>query len=138
MDPNAAFPDAQKQPSDEALAAILGSCHRDVARTLALVQAAVPRTTTEWRFSDRCGWYQLWCRGERRLVYLVPQRGEFRLALILGDKALASLDAVPLGPRIHALCRDAVRYPEGTSFKVDSCTLAPEIVAALVTAKAAH
>ena len=73
-----------------------------------------------------------------RLVYVIPNRDDFRLSMILGGKALALPKTGPFGQRIAALLKTAQRYPEGTLFTLDRRAFAADLPAALVIAKLAH
>jgi hypothetical protein len=138
MDPAAAFPDAKHQPDDADLKAALGRAASPVGTFLAQLRAARLEVTTTWQFSDRSGWYQVLLLKKRRLLYLVPKRGDFRVSLILGGKAIAELQAGPYARQTTRLLKTARRYPEGTAFSFDRRTLEPALLAAMLTAKIAH
>lgn len=138
LDPAAAFPDPNTEPDDAALAAALGAAFTPVATILAQLRANCPAVTSAWQYSKQAGWYRLALLKKRRLFYLVPKRGGFRLMLILGGKALADLAAGPHARAVAKLLQSAKRYPEGTAFEFTAATCDPSLVAALLAAKLAH
>jgi len=138
MDPAAAFPDAQQPPRDADLKAALGRAAAPVAAVSANLRAAAPAVATDWQFSARSGWYQVHLLKKRRLFYLVPKRGDFRVSMILGDKAVALLLKGPFAERTAELLTTAKRYPEGTAFLFDRTSLDPELLKAILAAKLAH
>jgi hypothetical protein len=138
MDPAAAFPDAKRQPRDAELKAALGRAAAPVEKILASLRAAQPAVTAEWKFSARSGWHQIHLLKKRRLFYFVPKRGDFRLSLILGGKAVALLQRGPFARQTTELLTTAKRYPEGTAFSFDRRMLDPDLLAAFFAAKIAH
>ncbi|MBI2498285.1 MAG: DUF3788 family protein [Opitutae bacterium] len=138
MDPAAAFPDKKQKPGDAELSSALGRAAPPVGKVLMTLRAERPDVVTAWQFSERSGWYLLLLHKKRRLLYLVPQRGNFRLVMILGRKAIAELLEGPYDRRTARLLRTARHYPEGTSFAFDRRTLDPGLVAAFLAAKLNH
>lgn len=138
IDPAAAFPHAAHQPDDADLVAALGRTAAPFEAFLADLRSAQPSVTTEWKFSDRSGWYQIHFLKKRRLFYFLPRRDDFRLSLILGGKAVALLQQGPFRSQVDALLKTSPRYPEGTGFTFDAQAFAPDLVGAMVAAKIAH
>ena len=137
MDPNAVFPARQPAPSESALKSALGKTSATLQAIEQAVRTNAPSAEWVWQYSGRSGWYRLLVVKKRRLFYLVPRRGDFRLSLIVGDKALAELKHGPFAPTVTALCAEAKRYPEGTAFGFDGHA-DPLLIAAFITAKQAH
>ncbi|HWA28933.1 MAG TPA: DUF3788 family protein [Lacunisphaera sp.] len=135
IDPAAAFPDSLHMPAEQELAAAVGPAYSPAHETILQLHAAHPTVTTAWQFSPRCGWYQVHLLGKRRLLYLVPKRGAFRLAMIVGRKAVARLQGGPYGRRIAKLLKSAKHYPEGIAFDFDHHSTDPGLIAALIEAK---
>ena len=138
MHPDAAFPDERQTPRDSDLPGVLGPAFPALNAVLTGLRASHPDVTPEWRFSPQSGWYQIYCRKARRILYFIPRRGDFRLMLILGDKAIAALRAGPHGKRMPALLKTTRRFPEGTAFTFTREHLDVELTAALLEAKLAH
>ena len=137
IDPNAAFPDEKKRPTDADLPAALGRASDLLRQLLERVRTAHPDLAADWKFSPRSGWHQIYSRKQRRILYFIPKRGDFRLSLILGDKAVASLQAGPHAKSVAVLMQAATRYPEGTAFSFNHRTLDVALTAALIEAKLA-
>lgn len=137
MDPAAAFPDPEQPPDDAALLAALGPAAPAIATVLADLRLAEPAVTADWQFSPRAGWYQLQMVKKRRLLYLVPQKGDFRVSLILGRKATAGMKDGPFAKQTAKLLKTARHYPEGIAFSFNRRTLDPDVLTALLAAKRA-
>ena len=138
MDPVAAFSDAKHQPDEADLKAALGRAAAPVEAVIANLRTALPAIVAAWQFSERVGWYQLQLLKKRRLLYLVPKRGDFRVSLILGRKAIAQLQEGPFARQTNGLLKTAKRYPEGTAFSFDRQSLDPDLLGAFIAAKIAH
>ena len=138
LDPNAAFPDKSRTPTDDDLRVALGDAFAPIAEIIRELSASCPQATAAWQYSDQSGWSRLALLKKRRLFYLIPQRGDFRLMLILGGKAIADLRAGAHAHDIERLLKTATRYPEGTAFRFDRASCNPKVIAALLTAKLAH
>lgn len=134
-DPLAAFPDPGNRPADDDLGSALGRAWPRLHGLLEWLRAAQPDLTGDWRFSSRAGWYHTQMKRKRRLFYLVPLRGDYRLSIILGGKAIATLSSGPHADRIQALLKTARRYPEGTLFEFDRASFEPGLFATLIAAK---
>lgn len=137
MDPAAAFPDEKRPPTDADLKAALGAAAPPIEAVFASLRAQQPAATVEWKFSERSGWHQIPSLKKRRLFYLGPRRGDFRVSLILGDKALRLLREGPFAKQTAALLKTAKKYPEGTAFAFDRRTLEPDLLVAFLAAKVA-
>jgi len=138
LDPAAAFPDEKRKPTDADLPGAVGAAYAPLQGVLDRIRAGHPAITPEWKFSPRSGWHLIYSLKQRRLFYLVPKRRDFRFSLLLGDKAIAALQAGPLAKAMPVLLKGAKRYPEGTAFSFDRETLDPALAAALLEAKIAH
>lgn len=138
LDPNAAFPEKSRTPNDDDLRVALGDAFAPIAELLHELSKSCPQATAAWQYSGQSGWYRLALLKKRRLFYLVPQRGDFRLMFILGGKAISALRAAPDAREFEQLLKTATRYPEGTAFRFDRASCKPKVIAALLTAKLAH
>jgi len=138
IDPNAAFPDEKKRPTDADLADVLGAAFTPLAPVLERLRSTHPDVVPEWRFSTRSGWHQVYSRRQRRIFYLIPKRRDYRISLLLGDKAIAALQAGPCAKTMPALLKTARRWPEGTAFSFDRKAAAAGLVLAFLEAKIAH
>ncbi len=111
-DPLVAFPDQHSEPNDRDLMTALGAAFPPVGQILSELQTSCPAASAAWQYSAQSGWYRLTLLKKRRLFYLIPKRGDFRLMTILGGKAIASLKNGPHASRIESLLKTAKRYPE--------------------------
>ena len=137
IDPTAAFPNQAARPGEDDLARALGPTHEAFAQIQRAARADAPAATWDWRYSARSGWYGMLMLKKRRLFYLIPRAGDFRLAIILGGKAQDALRHGPQAPAVEALLPQAKRYPEGIAFEFSGQS-APALVSAFVAAKMAH
>ena len=104
-----AFAGRAVAPSEADLAAELGT-----AKTLWDRLCAGLDLATEWHsYSKKAGWSMRLKRGERNIVYLVPGNGEFEVALVLGDRAVAAAREGGLASMVEG----ARRYAEGTAIR---------------------
>ena len=76
-------------------------------------------TIQEWKsYSPKHGWSLRLLQKKRTIVYLSPCQGCFRVAFILGDKAIKLLKQDKLSKSLAKLINDAPRYPEGTGVRL--------------------
>ncbi len=138
MLPNA-FIDKPKPPTTAELTAALGSAKPVWDELIAdLLQAGV--ADQEWNtYSPKAGWSLRLKRKGRNIVYLAPCQGCFRVALILGDKAVQAARRSKLPQRVSKILDAAPRYPEGTGVRLEiKKTKDSEIVKQLAAIKLAH
>ena len=75
--------------------------------------------TQEWNsYSPKVGWALRLKVKKRNIIYLGPCDGCFRVALILGDKAVAAARHSNLSKSTLKLLDEAPRYPEGTGLRL--------------------
>jgi hypothetical protein len=115
MSPNA-FIGRTKPPTDDELSAELGA-----ARALwdeLLTVLALP--TQEWHsYSPKAGWSLKLILKKRTIVYLAPCHESFRVAFVLGDKAVAAARQVKLSKAAMKILDEAPRYAEGTGVRLE-------------------
>jgi hypothetical protein len=138
LSPDAAFPDATRQPAESDLPGALGRAFAPLAKVLDGLRAAHPDIAPEWKYSPRSGWHLIFSRKKRRIFYLIPACDDFRLSMILGDTAISALETGPCARKMPALLKEAKRYPEGTAFNFTSGTLDVAVALAFLEAKIAH
>ena len=72
------------------------------------------KRTTEWkRYRTKDPWSLRVNEGKRTVLWLVPEEGRLRVAVILGEKAVARGLAGPLSQKLKRELREATAYPEG-------------------------
>jgi hypothetical protein len=115
MSPNA-FIGRTKPPTDEDLSTELGA-----ARALwdeLLTELALP--IQEWNsYSPKAGWSMKLKLKKRTIVYLAPCHGSFRVAFVLGDKAMEAARQLKLPKAVLKIIDEAPRYPEGTGVRLE-------------------
>ena len=115
MSPNA-FIGRTKPPTDEDLSTELGA-----ARALwdeLLTELALP--IQEWNsYSPKAGWSMKLKLKKRTIVYLAPCHGSFRVAFVLGDKAMEAARQLKLPKAVLKIIDEAPRYTEGTGVRLE-------------------
>lgn len=115
MSPNA-FIGWTQPPTDDELSAQLGA-----ARALwndLLTELALP--VQEWHsYSAKAGWSMKLKLGKRTILYLAPCPGSFRVAVVLGKKAVDAAHQGKLSKNLVKLIDEAPRYPEGTGVRLE-------------------
>jgi hypothetical protein len=119
LSPNA-FAGVLKEPTDPELALALGSTKPVWDQLLADLAADHGIQDHEWKsYSPKVGWSLRVKRGKRTIVWLTPCEGSFRVAFILGDKAMEAARQSPPSQRMLHLLDTAERYPEGNGIRLD-------------------
>jgi hypothetical protein len=115
MSPNA-FIGRTKPPTDDELSAELGA-----ARALwdeLLAELALP--IQEWSsYSPKAGWSLKLKLGKRTILYLAPCHGSFRVAFVLGARAVEAARQSKLPKAVMKIIDEAPRYPEGTGVRLE-------------------
>ena len=76
-------------------------------------------TIQEWTsYSLKAGWSLRLKRGKRTIVWMAPCEGCFRVAFILGDKAVLAARQSRLSARALRALDEAERYAEGTGVRL--------------------
>jgi uncharacterized protein DUF3788 len=117
--PPNAFVGKSEKPDNHELAAALGSAKAlwdDLANDLARENQI---DVQEWNsYSPKAGWSLRLKRGKRTIVYLIPLRGSFQAALVLGDKAVKAAQQSLLPAQLWKIIAEAPRYAEGTGVRI--------------------
>jgi Protein of unknown function (DUF3788) len=115
MSPNA-FIGRTKPPTDEELSTELGA-----ARALwdeLLTELALP--IQEWNsYSPKAGWSMKLKLKKRTILYLSPCHDSFRVAFILGDKAMEVARQLKLPKAVLKIIDEAPHYPEGSGVRLE-------------------
>lgn len=115
MSPNA-FIGRTKPPTDDELSAELGAAR--VLWNELLAELDLP--IQEWNsYSPKAGWSLKLKAGKRTIVYLAPCHGSFRVAFILGAKAVLAARQAKLSKAVIKIIDEAPRYPEGTGVRLE-------------------
>jgi Protein of unknown function (DUF3788) len=115
-----AFVGKSERPSADELASALGPAKSLWDELVGDLVREIQIDVQEWNsYSTKAGWSLRLKHGKRNIVYLGPLRGSFRVALILGDKAVKVAQQSPLPARVHKMIAEARRYAEGTGVRID-------------------
>jgi hypothetical protein len=119
MLPNA-FIGRLKQPTVKELAAALGPTMPLWDQLLTHLSDDLDADIHEWNsYSPKAGWSLKVRRGKRTIVYLAPCPNAFRVAFVLGDKAVNTALQSRLPQRLLKMIKEAKRYPEGTALRME-------------------
>ena len=119
MLPNA-FIDKPDAPTDVDVAAALGPAKALWDQLLAELAQECNVAVQEWNsYSRKAGWSLRLKHKKRNILYLGPCRGSFRVAFVLGDKAVEAARQCGLSQTVIRLIDEAKRYPEGTAVRFD-------------------
>ena len=115
--PNAFVGHAAK-PTTEELTAALGPT-ASIWNQLVANMAELGLTIQEWNsYSIKAGWALRLKLKKRNILYMAPCKGCFRVAFILGDRAVEAARESKLPKSIVKAIEDAPRYPEGTGLRL--------------------
>ena len=74
----------------------------------------------EWNsYSAKAGWSLKLKQGKRTILYLGPLNKSFRVAFVLGKKAVTAAKASDLPAQTKQLIEDSPVYPEGTGVRFE-------------------
>ena len=122
MSPNAFIGKAEK-PTDGDLAAALGPARATWDRLLADLDREHGANIHEWNcYSPKAGWSLRVKRKERTIVWLAPCPGSFRVAFILGDKAVRAAQQAKLPKSVLQRIDEAKKYAEGRGIRLEPKT----------------
>ena len=107
-----------KVPTSTELKAVLGSADVVWSGILRVVEDMVAPLNTEWRPSKtEFGRMCLLQHKKRTLLYLTPEKGNVRVAIILGERAYQLAMASSLPDAIKKLFSEAGPYAEGRGIR---------------------
>ena len=119
MLPNA-FIGKPHPPTDDELAGALGPAKVIWNQLLTGLAAEHKLTVQEWNsYSPKAGWSLRLKHKKRNIVYFGPCKGAFRVAFVLGDKAVAAARKSGLPQSVTRTLDEAKRYPEGTAIRFE-------------------
>lgn len=119
MDTPNAFIGKPEQPTEEEIQAALSASAEAWAKLVTWLQTEQGLDGEEWKSSSpKYGWSLLLKRKKRTIVYLGPCDGCFRVAFVLGDRAVKAAREGGLSKPILKLLDEAPRYAEGTGLRL--------------------
>lgn len=118
MDIQNAFINKAVQPTAEEVSAVLGATD-GLWKQLVDWLAEQGAPDQEWKsISPKYGWSLRLKLKKRTIVHLGPCDGCFRVAFILGDRAVAAARHSDLSKSVLKLLDEATRYAEGTGVRL--------------------
>lgn len=116
--PNA-FIGRTESPTDADLANSLGPTKLLWDGLIADMAAQHDVTVQEWSsYSVKAGWSLRLKLGKRTILWMAPCEGHFRVAFILGDKAVLAARKSRLSASALRILDQAQKYPEGTGIRL--------------------
>ena len=108
-------------PDEGMIADALGSAYALWDEIRGHVQSTYPAVTGEWKhYGKAAGWSYKLISKKRNLLFFVPLKDCFRLRIVLGEKAVACVEADDVLPDdIKEAFRAATPYAEGRSIDID-------------------
>ena len=108
------------QPTPRELAGKLGPAKGLWNDVVSNVTSECGITDKEWTcYSPKAGWSLRLKQKKRNIVYLVPCDKSFRVAFILGEKAMKLAKNTEFSAKYVKLITEAVRYPEGSAIRLE-------------------
>lgn len=115
--PNAFIGKAEK-PTAQEVSSALGSSAKTWEKLVDWLAEEHDVNVQEWKsYSPKYGWSMKLKLKKRTIVHLSPCKGCFRVAFILGDKAVKAAKEGALSKPVLKMIEDAPRYPEGTGVR---------------------
>ncbi len=117
--PANAFIGRTEPPTDADLGDVLGSTKPVWDRLITDLASQQDVATHEWHcYSVKAGWSLRLKRGKRTILWVAPCNGCFRVAFILGDKAIAAARQSGVTARVLRMIEQGEKYPEGTGIRL--------------------
>lgn len=119
MDTPNAFIGKPGQPTEEEIQAALGASAEAWAELVNWLVTEQGLDGQEWKSSSpKYGWSLRLKLKKRTIAYLGPCDGCFRVAFVLGDRAVKAAREAGLSKPILKLLDEAPRYAEGTGLRL--------------------
>ena len=119
MENDNAFINHAAQPTPAEVATALGSAAPLWNNLVGCLAKECGLTAQEWTsYSLKAGWAMRFKQKKRNILYMSPCKDCFRVAIILGDKALKAARQIKLPQRIVKALDEAPRYPEGNGVRL--------------------
>jgi len=117
LKPNA-FVGRAAAPADDELSAALGSTRPLWDQVFTALTDQFGLSEKEWTsYSPKAGWSVRVKKGKRNILYLVPCQDCFRVAFILGGKAVQAAKESKVPARVLRLIERGIQYPEGLGIR---------------------
>jgi hypothetical protein len=114
-----AFADRSQKPTPAEIENVLG---RSATLWAELIDSVIKNTggmTQTWSFSSaKYGWSLRLKKKERIILYMTPQRNQFLVGVVLGERASAGSAQDRISPSTRTLIDEAPRYAEGRGIRL--------------------
>lgn len=121
MEATNAFIGKTSRPSDQEVIAALGSSAPAWSEFVHWIEEQGV-TAQEWKSDGaKYGWALRLKRKDRNIVYLAPCTGCFRVAFILGNKAMEAVHHTTFPAVVSQAIAESPHYPEGTGIRLIVC-----------------
>lgn len=118
MEPNA-FIGKSKKPTDADLVVALGPSKKLWDQLVSGLADEIGANVQEWSsYSPKAGWSLRVKHKKRTIAWLAPCSGCFRVAFVLGDKAMKAARQNRLPKQVLKALDEAPRHPEGTGVRL--------------------
>ena len=112
--------DPGEESSPESIQGLLGSSSPLWFDLVEYLADRYPPITEEWAFpGQKYGWSLRLVRRKRRIVYMTPQKEQFTVGVVLGDRAVAAANKSSLPATILEEINGARRYAEGRGVRIE-------------------
>jgi hypothetical protein len=113
-----AFVGRKTKPSESQLKEALGASKAMWDQVIDELEDECP--IKEWSsYSPKAGWSLKLKRKDRTILYLGPLSGRFRVAFVLGDKAVRAARESALPKPVLKMISEARKYAEGTGVRFE-------------------
>lgn len=114
-----AFSDKSNAPTRDDLRSVLGAALDPWNTLLSLVAERIGPLSEVWGFtSASTGWGLRVHHGDRVILYMTPQKGQFLVSFVLGETAVTAARVARLSANVRKAIEDAPRYAEGRGFRI--------------------
>lgn len=115
-----ALDDRSEAPDEASLRAALGRAGALWFSLIGALSTRYPPMSQEWAFpGTKYGWSLRLVHKKRRILYMTPQRGQFTVAVVLGEKAVEAANHGALPASILAELNGAKKYAEGRGIRLE-------------------
>jgi hypothetical protein len=114
------FDDKSVMPETDMVAAALADMYSVWDELQKHICDEYPNVTSAWKhYGKAAGWSYILKSKKRTLIYFIPKNAYFRIRIVLGEKAVACVEAAELPNEIKEAIHAATPYVEGRSLDMD-------------------
>jgi hypothetical protein len=115
--PNSAFTDKAKKPTAKELISVLGENAKLWDEFATHIRKEYVPISDEWKFYK--SWHWVLKRKARTICYFFPEKNQFTVAFVFGEKAVEAAKQSKLPKKILDTIESARKYAEGRGFYVE-------------------